>query len=163
MSYSFSGFFGLALNISMALPTFGKTTLFDGTLWISSKQRNSGIKDISEWPAKAIEFGKPQAKGKQARPARTAAAARAVVASKAIHLTSSRPSSSKSSALSNGIKITGLEDDDDDDECVEKGAISDCDETVGEEYEAKKVSPVKGKVRISSKVSIAIPSPFERY
>lgn len=36
---------------------------------------------------------------------------------------------------------------------MEKGAISDQDETVGDEYEAKRASPVKGNVRVTSTVS----------
>lgn len=35
----------------------------------------------------------------------------------------------------------------------DKGAVSDCDETVGAEFEAKKISPTKGRVRLSSAVS----------
>lgn len=56
---------------------------------------------------------------------------------------------SQTSAMSTGVKVSGLADDN----LMEHGAISDRDETRGEEYEAKRNSPVKGGKRLTSEVS----------
>ncbi|KAF7967083.1 hypothetical protein HWV62_35925 [Athelia sp. TMB] len=64
--------------------------------------------------------------------------------------TATRPPASvasRSSALNNGIKIS---EDDEEDYINETGAISDHDETKGEEYEAKKSSPLKDGRRLTS-------------
>lgn len=51
--------------------------------------------------------------------------------------------------FTNTVRVSGAAAD----STHEKGAVSDCDETVGEELEAKKRSPIKGGVRLSSNVS----------
>lgn len=68
--------------------------------------------------------------------------------------TASRTPSTAShrSALSNSIKITHPSDEG---EYIDIGTISEKDETLGEEREAAKDSPQKGKQRVSSKVCLA--------
>ncbi|KAF7971988.1 hypothetical protein HWV62_19337 [Athelia sp. TMB] len=69
--------------------------------------------------------------------------------------TATRPPASvtsRTSALNNGIKIS----EEDDGHFNERGAISDRDETKGEEFEAKKSSPVKDGRRLNSEHKIKV-------
>lgn len=131
----------------MSLLTLDQTTLF---YWNLSneylKPKFSGTNDVEKWTANIPKGTKPSSRKTASTPSLTHSR------SSVSRTTATRPpasATSRTSALSNGIKIS--EEDDLYDN--EKGVISDCDETRGEEYEAKKNSPVKGATRLTSEVS----------
>ncbi|KAF7971089.1 hypothetical protein HWV62_22076 [Athelia sp. TMB] len=133
----------------MSLLTLDETTLFYWNLSNTYlKNAHSVPRDITTW-MKDVQDTKPSSRRSSATPSMTTARSRTSQS------TASRPPrsiASQASALSNGIKISGLEEEN----LMEKGAISDCDETTGVEYEAKKASPVKGKVRLTSSHKVKI-------
>lgn len=127
----------------MSILTLDQTTLF---YWNLSndylKPKFSGTKKITTWTLEVSEGLKSHSHRSDSTPPLTGSNATSVT----------RPPSSvrsrTSSALTNGIKISEANEDG----LLEHGAISDRDETVGEEFEAKKKSPVKGQVRLTSQV-----------
>lgn len=132
----------------MSLFTLDQTTLFYWNLSNEySKAKFAGPKAVEVWTVGVPQGLKPpSSKRSVSTPSLTRSNA-------SLATTATRPPTSvasrTSSALTNGITIT----EDDEDGFMEKGAVSDCDETRGEEYEAKKKSPVKGGLRLTSQVS----------
>ena len=132
---------------SMSLLTLDQTTLF---YWNLSNQylkpKFSGTNDVAAWTASIPKGVRPSSRQSTSTPS--------LIGSGSSRTTATRPPFSAVSdtpALSNSIKICEPEEDG----LTEKGAISDRDETKGEEYEAKKNSPLKGQVRLLSKVRMS--------
>lgn len=137
------------LTTNMSLLTLDQTTLF---YWNLSneyrKPKFSGTNDVASWTAGIPKGTKPSIERTNTTPSLSNSRSNGSRATSA-----TRPPSSvvsRASALSNGIQISGA----DTDNLMENGAISDRDETQGEEYEAKKKSPIKGGTRLTSTVSI---------
>lgn len=133
----------------MSLLTLDQTTLF---YWNLSNQylkpEFSGTNDVQSWTASIPKGTKPSSERTNSTPSLTNSRSNA---SRATSATRPPPSVvSRASAFSNGIQISGT----DEDNLMENGAISDRDETKGEEYEAKKKSPIKGGTRLTSTVSM---------
>ncbi|KZP33815.1 hypothetical protein FIBSPDRAFT_942932 [Athelia psychrophila] len=123
------------------------------------KPNFSGTKDVANWSAGILDRAKPSSGRDASTPSLTNGHSNGSRATSA-----TRPPSSvvsRASALSNNgrVQIFGPEEDH-----LENGAISERDETQGAEYEAKKLSPIKGKVRLTSthkvKVEPGIPAPI---
>ena len=131
----------------MSLLTLDQTTLFYWNLSNTYlKDAHTGARDITTWTQEVQQDVKTHKRKSTATPSMTTGRSRSSQS------TASRPPpsvASRTSALSNGIKISGR----DDKPFAENGAISDRDETTGVEYEAKKASPAKGGVRVTSSVS----------
>lgn len=127
----------------MSFLTLDQTTLFYCNLSNTyNKNQARGLREnIGTWTYQ-VTANKPPSEQSNSTPSLT---------SQSVTSTRRPPSSvvSRASALSNGIRVTGARENG----LREVGAISDRDETIGEELEAKKASPVKGGVRISSNVS----------
>ncbi|KZP09752.1 hypothetical protein FIBSPDRAFT_963702 [Athelia psychrophila] len=104
------------------------------------KEQAGGIWDISSWTADVIPGLKPPTVNRSGTtPSLTTSKSR----------TATRPPSSvalRASVFTNIVRVSGTAED----STHEKGALSDCDKTVGEESEAKKCSPIKDGVRLSS-------------
>lgn len=133
----------------MSLLTLDQTTLFYWNLSNEySKSKLSGPKAVEIWTVSVPQgVEPPSSKRTDSTPSLTRSnGSRAITALRPPTSVASRTSS----ALTNGIKITG----EDDDGVMEKGAVSDRDETRGEEYQAKKKSPVKKGLRLNSQVTI---------
>lgn len=133
-----------------SLLTLDPTTLFYWNLSNTYiKDAHSGARDIKTWSQEVVLDVKTSKRKSAATPSLTTSGR-----SRTSQSTASRPppsTASHVSALSNGIKISGL----DDEPFMENGAISDRDETAGDEFEAKKASPAKGNVRLTSAVSVS--------
>lgn len=132
----------------MSLLTLDQTTLF---YWNLSneylKPKFTGTNDVAQWSASIPKGIKPSGKRTASTPSLITSRSNA---SQTTSATRPPPSVvSQASALSNGIKVSGTDDND----LMEKGAISDRDETRGEEYEAKMMSPLKSGKRLTSAVS----------
>lgn len=128
----------------MSLLTLDQTTLFYWNLSHTYlKEQAGGIRDISSWTADVIPGLKPPTVNRSGTtPSLTTSKSR----------TATRPPSSvasRASVFTNIVRVSGTAED----STHEKGALSDCDKTVGEEFEAKKCSPIKDGVRLSSNVS----------
>lgn len=132
----------------MSLLTLDQTTLFYWNLSNDYLKSNfTGTNDVASWSASIPDGIKPSGKRTTSTPSMTngrSATSRATSATRP-------PGSvvSRASALSNGIKLTDMAEEDH----AERGPISDRDETRGEEYEAKKRSPLKDGKRLTSKAS----------
>lgn len=144
----------------MSLLTLDETTLFYWDLSSSTKKDRSGALAVADWSAEVKKkYGAPGSSNSKSNGTPSLTSSRSKTAGISQPSTRRPPSvASQTSALSNGIKITGL-----DDELIDRGAFSDRDETVGQEYEDKKVSPAKGKVRLSSQVCLTRPYEFDCY
>ncbi|KZP26723.1 hypothetical protein FIBSPDRAFT_886941 [Athelia psychrophila] len=115
------------------------------------KNKHSGPRDITAWSNEVNEDVKPGSRNLKSSATPSLTTHRSHISQSTV----SRPppsTTSQKSALTAGIKVTGLEDD----RFMEKGAISDRDETAGEEYQTKKASPAKGNVRLTSKDKVKV-------
>lgn len=133
----------------MSLLTLDQTTLFYWNLSNEYLKPNfSGPCDVADWTSKVSQGLELSNKHSDFTPSLTRSNA-------SLATTATRPPASialRTLALSNGIKVTG----DEDDRLKEQGAFSDHDEARGAEWVAKKKSPLKGKVRLTSQVSILL-------
>lgn len=128
----------------MSLLTLDQTTLFYWNLRHTYlKDQVGGLRDISTWSAAvAPDLKLPTVSRTGTTPSLTTSRS----------ATNTRPPSSvisRASAFTNTVRVSGTAAD----SSHEKGAVSDHDETVGEEFESKKRSPIKNGVRLSSDVS----------
>ncbi|KZP15382.1 hypothetical protein FIBSPDRAFT_978013 [Athelia psychrophila] len=101
------------------------------------------VDDIAQWTAGIAKGRKPSSRRTASTPALSDSRSTSQTT------TATRPPSSvisRSSALSNGVTLTGVKEED----YEERGPISDRDETQGEEYELKKRSPLKSGRRLTS-------------
>lgn len=134
--------------MSDSLLTLDQTTLF---YWNLSNQylkpRFLGTNEVASWSSDVPNGYKPSSQRTTSTPSLVKSES---VTSRASSATRPPPSVlSQTSAMSNGIKVFRTADN----KIMEHGAISDRDETQGEEYEAKKRSPMKGGQRLTSAVS----------
>ncbi|KZP26192.1 hypothetical protein FIBSPDRAFT_887558 [Athelia psychrophila] len=122
------------------------------------KPRFLGTNEVASWSSDVPNGYKPSSQRTTSTPSLVKSES---VTSRASSATRPPPSVlSQTSAMSNGIKVFRTADN----KIMEHGAISDRDETQGEEYEAKKRSPMKGGQRLTSahkvKVEPGMPAPL---